>query len=274
MKQKRYLTILTILLMVTTILTLIWAVGTAVAQQPPEPPNGRLIIKDGYVEIMVPNTDDAVASLEQIANGNNAYVLTQEVWDDGDHYQYARYQFGLPADQFETMINSVKVLGTVLDESATGQEVTDSAIDLTARLENLYANQARMQSFLANATTITETLHVHERLTRIEVDINELQGQLRGVSGRAVAATLTVQIVPLIPTPTPLPTSTPTPLPTPQIWRPGDTAKIASVELQESVQSNADVAIYRLIVCAPWLIFLLAIGFPVYLFIQRRRRRA
>lgn len=270
MKQTR---LLTLLLILSIIATLIWAGGTAVAQQAPEPPDGRLIIKDGYVEIMVPDIGSASAALEQMASTYDAYVLTQETWEDQDRNQYASYRFGLPANQFELMLTSAKGLGTVQNAESSGREVTDSAVNLTARLENLYANQTRLQSFLEDARNVTETLKVHEQLIRIEQDINELQGELRGVSGRAQAATLTVILVPVIPTPTPLPTATPTPLPTPEVWRPGDTAKIASVDLRESVQDSADFAIYRGIVCVPWLLVLLFIGLPLYIFVQRRRRR-
>ena len=261
MKQKRALTIGLILL---SVFTFIWLSGTAVALQAPQPPNGRLIIKEGSLHMMVADTEDAKVSLEQIANGYGAYIIEQRVWEDGARYQYATYKFGLPADQFETMFTSVKVLGSIIDEQSTGREVTDSAIDLTSRLQNLYANQTRMQTFLEDAQTITETLHVHEELIQIESNINELQGALRGLSGRAEAALLTVELRPFIPTPTPLPTATATPLPTPQSWNPGNTAKIASVELQESAQNTADFAIYRGIVCVPWVLLLIVLAFPLF----------
>lgn len=264
---------LTIGLIVLAVLTFIWVSGTAVAYQAPEPPNGRLIIKEGFIQLMVTDTEDAKATLEQLAESYGAYIITQRVWEDGDRNQYASYEFGLPADQFETMFTSVKVLGTVMEANSNGREVTDSAIDLTSQLQNLYANQTRLQSFLDDSQTITETLHVHEELIRIESDINELQGQLRGISGRADAALMTVELVPFIPTPTPLPTATPTPLPTPQSWSPGDTAKVASVQLQESVQDTADFAIYRAIVCVPWLFLFLLISIPIYRVYRRRSSR-
>ncbi len=263
---------LIVLMIVLSMISLIWVGGTAVAQQAPQPPNGRLIIKDGTIILMVNDTEDGIASLEQLAEGYGAYIIQQRVWEDDRRFQYAEYQFGLPADQFETMFTSVKVLGTVLDEHSTGREVTDSAIDLTSRLQNLYANQSRMQTFLDDAQTITETLHVHEELISIENEINQLQGNLNGLSGRADSALLTVRLEPFIPTPTPLPTATPTPLPTPESWNPGDTAQLATVRLQESAQNTADVAIYRLIVCAPWMLLALALLFPARRFYRRITR--
>lgn len=264
MKLKRSLILGFILLTVGLIM---WLSGTAVAQQAPDPPDGRLVIKDGYVQLMVENTEDAKATIEQIAAGQNAYIIQQQVWEDTQRFQYASYQFGLPADHFEAMLQSIRQVGTILDETATGQEVTDTAIDLTSRLQNLYANQARMQAFLDNAQNVTETLRVHEQLITLERDINALQGQLRAVSGRAEAATLTVELVPFIPTPTPMPTATSTPLPTPQSWSPATTAKVASVELQESVQNTADFAIFQGIICVPWLLLagiLVFLGFKLY----------
>ncbi|MEM7336509.1 MAG: hypothetical protein AAF490_30800, partial [Chloroflexota bacterium] len=84
MKQKRYLIVLMILL---SMVGLIWMGGTAVAQQVPQPPNGRLIIKDGTIILMVMNTEDAKTSLEQLAEGYGAYIIQQRVWEDDRRFQ-------------------------------------------------------------------------------------------------------------------------------------------------------------------------------------------
>jgi hypothetical protein len=61
-------------------------------------------------------------------------------------------------------------------------------------------------------------------------------------------------------------------LPTPENWRPGDTAKVASVQLQETAQSTADFLIYRFIVCAPWLIVWGLLTWGGWQIAKRRKR--
>lgn len=233
--------------------------------------NTRLVIKEGALEIMVDDTDTAVQSALDIADTYNGYVLKQRVWDGDDRrYRYADITFGVPAADFEGLTQALKTLGTLLDESASGQDVTDEYADQISHLESLYATQERMRTFLDQANNITETLTVHQELIKIEEEIGVVQGRANYLADRAGSATVSIKLVPYIPTPTPTPTltptptATPTPLPTPAEWRPGDTAETAVVRLQNSSQSIADVLIYMGIAWCPWLLLFALIGFVIW----------
>lgn len=231
----------------------------------------RLVIKEGTLEIMVEDTDAAVERALDIANTYNGYVLKQRVWDGEDRrYRYADITFGMPADDFEGLTQGLKTLGILLDETADGQDVTDEYGDQISHLESLYATQERMRTFLEQADTITDTFTVHEELLKIEAEIGAVQGRANYLENQAASASVTVKIVPFIPTPTPsptltpTPTMTPTPLPTPADWRPGDTAGAAAVVLQNSTQSVADVVITFSILWCSWLLLLGLIGFIIW----------
>ena len=157
-------------------------------------------------------------------------------------------------DQFEAAMRAFRTLGTVMDESASGEDVTDEYVDLNSRLGNLYATQERLRTFLDQATTISETLTVHEELTAIEAEISLVQGRINFLQDRAAFSTITVNLQPFIPTPTPTPTPTATMIPTAESWRPGDTAQTALVQLQESGQSFFDFILYYGIICGPWIL--------------------
>lgn len=254
-------------------ISLLW-LGTQPAQAVQQ---DRPVIKRGTVQVMVGNVATAVGETLDLAATFNGYILEQRQWDDEAHFQYASMTIGLPAANFENLFQALKRLGQLQNESATGQDVVDETIDLQSRLDNLYENQDRLRSFLDVAQNVTETLKVHQELLQIEAEIGEVQGRLNFLTNRADAATITIDILPFIPTPTPSPTATATPtptatpLPTPATWRPGDTAKVASVQLQEAAQDTADFLIYRVIVCGPWLLLLLLFAFGGWQIAKRRR---
>jgi hypothetical protein len=235
----------------------------------------RLVIKQGTLEIMVEDTDAAVERALDIANTYNGYVLKQRVWDGEDRrYRYADITFGMPADDFEGLTQGLKTLGSLLDETADGQDVTDEYGDQISHLESLYTTQERMRTFLEQADTITDTFTVHEELLKIEAEIGEVQGRANYLENQAAAGALTVKIVPFMPTPTPTPTltptptMTPTPLPTPAEWRPGDTATAATVILQNTSQSVADVIINFSILWCPWLLLIAFVIYPIWFVIK------
>ena len=258
-------------------LLLAWApgAGRASAQQG----DGRLVMKQASLEVMVEDTEAAVERATALAETFDAFVLRQRVWDGEDRrYRFAEITFGVGGEDFEGLLRALATLGTIQDESASGQDVTDEHLDLSSQLENLHETQERVRTFLDQARTITETLRVHQELQQIEDQIGELQGRANFLANRSDSGSIQLSIVPFIPTPTPSPTATPTPtptatpLPTPEIWRPADTAKLAGVRLQDTAQSVGDFFLYRLIVCGPWLLLIGLVAFLAWRLYKRRSR--
>jgi hypothetical protein len=182
-------------------------------------------------------------------------------------------RLGVPVDRFETVLKALRDLGTVSNESASGEDVTDQYFDLNSRLNNLTATRDRLRDFLNDAKNVEEALRVNDELRVIEEDIAVIQGRINYLADRAAFSTIDLTINPFVPTPTPLPTATATPLPTAQGWRPGDTARVAAVELQDTAQGVADFAIYASIAVLPWLLFWLVIGYILYRIGRRIFRR-
>ncbi|WP_420627417.1 DUF4349 domain-containing protein [Candidatus Leptofilum sp.] len=224
----------------------------------------RLVMKEAHLSLTVADTSTAVATAINLAESYGGYVLNQRQWETGNTSTYGELTFGVPADQFEALLNALRTLGMVEDEQLSGVDVLATAVDLQSRLDNLTINQTRLRTLLDHTRNTTETLEVHQQLLRVENEINDLQGELNFYNGRSAAALITLNLTALLPTPTP------TPLPTPQSWSAANTAKLASVRAQENAQAVANFAIYRGIIWGPWLIFLGLIGLGV----ARLRRRA
>ncbi|MEM7112192.1 MAG: DUF4349 domain-containing protein [Chloroflexota bacterium] len=235
----------------------------------------RLIIKDGRMTVVVQETETAVNSATSLVIDLGGYLLSQSIYDDEQGYRFATMRLAVPVNSFEDVMRSLRRLGQVTDESASGTDVTDEFVDLESRLTNLEATRDRLRSFLDEAENVDETLKVNDELKLVEEEIAVIQGRLNYLGNRAAFSTVDLNIQPWIPTPTPsptptaTPTATPTPLPTPETWRPADTAKVAGVELQESAQETADFFIYYGIVCGPWIVILLLFG-AFFWWIRRR----
>ncbi len=258
--QKRYVMLTIALLMGLLPLWLMWPGNHPVQAAQVD---DRLVIKEATLALTVPETSTAVQTALNLAENYNGYVLNQRQWKTGDTTTYGELTLGVPAEQFEALLNALRTLGTVEDEQLSGQDVLATAVDLQSRLDNLTSNQTRMRTFLEQTRNTTETLAVHQRLVQVENQINDLQGQLNFYSGKSTNAQITLRLTALLPTPTP------TPLPTPQSWSPGRTAKLATLRTQQNAQSVADFTIYRTITWGPWLLLL---GFGLWIFSRIKRR--
>jgi hypothetical protein len=244
-------------------------IGTAVHQTAQQQ---RLIIKNGHMTITVEDTETAVNQATDTAVQLGGYIISQQVWDDGV-YRFATMRLAVPVLRFEDALRAFRALGTVTNEAASGDDVTDQYVDLQSRLDNLIATRDRLRTFLDQATTVEEALRINEELKQVEEEIAVIQGRLHYLADRAAFSTIDLTLNPWIPTPTPSPTPTNTPIPTAQAWHPADTVKLAAVDLQETAQGTADFGIYYGIVCGPWLVFFGLVGLAVWKVVVWRRSR-
>lgn len=243
-------------------------IGTAVHQTAQQQ---RLIIKNGQMYIIVEDTDTAVNQATDTAVQLGGYIISQQAWDDGA-YRFATMRLAVPVRRFEDALRAFRALGTVTNEAASGEDVTDQYVDLQSRLENLIATRDRLRTFLDQATTIEEALRINDELKQVEEEIAVIQGRLNYLADRAAFSTIDLTLNPWIPTPTPSPTPSPTPIPTAQAWHPGHTVQLAAVDLQETAQGTADFGIYYGIVCGPWLVLLGVVGLVVWKIVSWRRK--
>jgi hypothetical protein len=246
----------------------------------PSRPN-RLIVKNAELKLLVGETDVAIDLTTQVAADCAGYIISSRVWYEqwyGTSYKYATITIGVPVDQFERAMRRLRGLALrVMDETASGQDVTDEYVDLQSRLGNLEATRDRIRQFLDQAKDVEESLRVNDQLAAIEEQIEQVQGRMNYLFDRAAYSTITVQISPelppVTPTPTPLPppTPTPTPIPTPTPpWTPMQTATQAGHTLGSILRVLTEITIWIAIVVVPLLAPPALLVWAVYRWVKRR----
>lgn len=214
----------------------------------------RLIIKNGKLAITVIDTETSVATATELVADLGGYIISQQIFDTEFGLRAANMQLAVPVTQFENALNQLRELGQVTNDFAGGEDVTDEYVDLGSRLDNLIVTRDRLRTFLDDAETVEEALRVNDQLKQVEEEIAIIQGRRNYLGNRSAFSTIDLSLQPLLPTPTP------SPIPTAEAWQPGNTAKVAAVNLQESAQQTADFSIYYGIVCGPWLLLLALVG--------------
>lgn len=215
----------------------------------------RMVIKNGEVRLMVEETDTGIDRIIQIVNDVDGYIISSKVWYQ-DHsmgsFKYATITMGVPADQFENAMRRLRGIALkVLDENASGQDVSDEYVDLQSQLANLEATRDRIRSFLDDAKTVEESLKINQELSTIESEIEKVKGRMNYLSNRAAYSTITVTLEPALPPLTPTPTPTLTPTATPTTWNPGKTAEQAGSTIVKIYQGLIELAIWIVIVILP-----------------------
>jgi hypothetical protein len=239
----------------------------------------QMVIKNGDIRLLVSDTDRALDGVTQTITDVRGYVISSRVWyqDYYDtNYKYATITMGVPVDQFENALRRLRGLAVrVLEDTASGDDVTDQFVDLQSQLTNLEATRDRIKSFLDQAKTVDEALRINQQLSDVEVQIEKIKGQMNYLSNRSAFSTITINLEPDLPKIEATPTPTATPVPPRQLapWNPGTTATDAT---------NTLVSAYRLIV--EFLIWLFIVILPIFgppilliwlvVWLLRRRQRA
>jgi hypothetical protein len=215
----------------------------------------RMIVKNADVRLMVKDTDVAIDRTTQIVGDAGGYIVSSRVWYQdyyGNSLKYASITLGVPADEFERVLTRLRGLAVrVLDETASGDDVTEQYVDLQSQLTNLEATRERIKEFLKDAKTVDEALRVNQELANIEAQIEQIKGRMNYLSDRSAFSTITVSLEPEFPVLTPTPTSTPKPTATPIPWKPGDTFDDAKNTVTIAYQGIANFLIWVFVVILP-----------------------
>lgn len=100
----------------------------------------------------------------------------------------------IPAKSLPDVEAKLGKMGRLISQSADESDVTQQHIDMSARLTNLRAEEARLRALLDRAGKISELLAVERELSRVRGDIESMQAQLTYLEGQAAMATLTLSL--------------------------------------------------------------------------------
>jgi hypothetical protein len=242
----------------------------------------RKIIKNADVRLLVKDTDVALSRTTQIITDLGGYIVSSRAWYQdyfGNNLKYATVTIGVPVDQFERALQRFRDLSIrVLDENASGEDVTDQYVDLQSQLVNLEATRARIQDFLKDAKTVDEALRINQQLSEIEGQIEQIKGRMNYLADRSAFSTITVNFEPelpiLTPTPTPTlaPTNTPIPTATLKPWEPGETFGEAKQTVTIAYRGIFDFLIWLVVVVLPILLPPVLIVWGLWKLLNRKPR--
>ncbi len=215
--------------------------------------SNHMIIKNGDVRLQVEDTDVAIDRATQVIGDLGGYMISSRVWYqdyfDGietKNYKYATITIGIPVDQFERLLTRLRGLSVkVLDETASGEDVTNQFVDLQSQVTNLEATRDRIKSFLEQAQTVDEALRINQELSNVESQIESIKGQMNYLQDRSAFSTITVNFEPVLPELKYHPT------PTPMTWNPGETFGNSAETLKAAYRGIVDLLIWFFVVLVP-----------------------
>jgi hypothetical protein len=101
----------------------------------------------------------------------------------------------VPSAAFEQLMAEASKLGDVRSTTTSGQDVTAQFTDIEAQLAALTATRDQFLLVLGEAKNVNDILAVQDRLTQVQIQIDQLEGQKRLLTDQTSFGTLSVTLL-------------------------------------------------------------------------------
>ena len=167
--------------------------GKSIADAEARPPE-LLIIRTGSLEMEVADLDAAVAAAQTRVIAVGGYVSASDETASGEPAAAtASAVYRIPAGRWDETITAIRDLASAIRHVEVATEaVTSQVVDLGARIANLRASEAALQSIMAKATKISDVLAVQAELSTVRGEIERLVAEKAMLEERAAFGTLNV----------------------------------------------------------------------------------
>jgi hypothetical protein len=159
------------------------------------PKDDRKVIKNGSLDLLVKNADDAVRGITTVASTYKGFVDSSNIYEISEGVKQGSVTIRVPGDSFAAAIEDLKKLAVkVRNENSNSQDVTAQFVDLEARLKNMKAEELQYQEIMKRAVKIEDILNVSQRLYIVRGQIEETQGQMNYLSRQIEMSSITISL--------------------------------------------------------------------------------
>lgn len=155
----------------------------------------RKVMRTGALSVRVQSADATVDRVKGIAQGRDGFVTDISLYEGARGSKSGSLTVSVPVDRFDEVITEIKkTASAVMNETVTGNDVTEAYIDLSARLKNKYAEEQAYSDLLGKAQKMSDIIEITTALSTVRGDIESMEGQKRYYDSRTTMAMITVSL--------------------------------------------------------------------------------
>ncbi len=157
----------------------------------------RRVIQNASLTLSVPKGafEDAVDQARSIATAAGGFVTSSSARQGADERLVrGMLVVRVPQRSYAQVMTQLAKLGKVEAREESGQDVSQQYVDLEARERHLEAVERQLLSFLEKTTTVADALVVQDRLDQVQLQLEEVRGQLRYLDDQTSFATISLTV--------------------------------------------------------------------------------
>src|SRR5262245_51761259 len=172
--------------------------GCSAREPVPSPPSGgsasapaaetaratRMVVRSANLELRSSEPRIIADRAAEVAAAVGGFVLSSELRAEGESVRESVVELRVPEASFEAALRRLRSLGTVLQETVQGQDVSEEFVDVSARLQARRTLEARLLSLVTSSSQLKDVLLVEEQLARVRSEIEQHEGRVRFLQER------------------------------------------------------------------------------------------
>lgn len=156
------------------------------------------MIKSGSLNVRVENADNAVQEIRGVTEYHKGQIFSVNLRESAQGIKSGNVTIKVPVDVFDSAMAGLKEIDSislVLQETVSGQDVTEQYVDLEGRLLNKRAEeQAFLDLLNREDDKLSDVISVTRELSRVRGEIESIQGQLRYLDSKTDMSTITMTL--------------------------------------------------------------------------------
>ena len=155
------------------------------------------MIQNATLSVTVAKGDfeEAIDRARQIAAALGGFVTSSQS-SQGPEERLVRGSIvvRVPGAAYPQAMSQFAALGKVIGREESGTDVSLQYVDLEARASHLEAVERQLLGFLGETKTVADALIVQQRLSKVQLQLEEIEGRLRYLDDQTSFATISLAV--------------------------------------------------------------------------------
>ncbi len=144
------------------------------------PESDRMIIWRASLTLEVKNIGNCVSDIISVIEKNGGFVESKSISGE----KRAHLTLRVPSKDLTSTVDNLSKFGKEKRRNISSEDVTEQYIDTEARLKNAIALRDRLRELLKKAKEIEDIVAIERELTRVQSDIDSMEGRLKKLKGK------------------------------------------------------------------------------------------
>lgn len=156
--------------------------------------NNRKVIYTADLQVEVESYQEITEHIQKETERLGGYIVESNLYNDSDG-RSGQITVRIPQEDFRTFIEIVEKGSTkVVEQTVSGQDVTEEFVDLESRMKSKRQVEERLLEFLTNAEKTEDLLKISNDLADIQEEIETLIGRMNYLQDKTDFSTVTIRI--------------------------------------------------------------------------------